>query len=65
MIPKGGVALSVKVLEVGVVLGENGAQVGTGVGEDFGVVNSLATATGLLDRERIVPETTKFLDDAE
>jgi hypothetical protein len=58
-------ALSVKVLEVGVVVGQNGAQVCTGVGEDFGVVNSLATATSLLDREYIVPETTEFLDDAE
>jgi hypothetical protein len=63
--PEVRIALSVEVLEVGMVVCQNSAHVGTGVGENFGVVYTLATATGLLDRDHVMPETTEFLDDAK
>jgi hypothetical protein len=53
--------LSMKALEIAMIMGKNSTLVGGGIRENFRVVNALASPTRLLDRPHVVPEAAQLL----
>jgi hypothetical protein len=56
--------LPMKAFEIGMVMRKHGTMVGDGISENLRIVNALASATCLLDRQYIVPKA-QLLDDRQ
>jgi hypothetical protein len=49
--------LEMQAFEIGMIMGQDSAIVGHGIGENFGVIDPLASPTRFLNRSHVVPKT--------
>lgn len=52
--------LAMQAFEIGMIMGEQSAIVGCAIGENFGVIDPLASPTRFLDRSHVVPQAAKL-----
>lgn len=54
-----------KPFEIGMVVGQHSTLLGNGIREDFGIANTLACATRVLNRAHVVPEAAQLLNNRQ